>query len=113
MLDVGEFVRGLRDEPRGAFLSLRAVALGLGPDVVERVEESSVTYLRRDTPFLVVEAIRARLIATFPPETAIDDPMGRLLKRGDQRYFRLDVASELDAHTQEFVRKAYTVARTQ
>ena len=60
------FVERLRPEPRTAFLTLRALALSLGPDVIERVEPMQVVYLRRERPFLTAEALRARLIAAFP-----------------------------------------------
>lgn len=110
-LQAQEFVRRLRAEPRGAFLALRALAMSLGPDVVERVGPSSVTYLRRETPFLLVEPVRMRLVAAFPPGVQLDDPMGRLLRRGDQRYFKLDAPGDVDARHQEFVRKAYAAAR--
>jgi hypothetical protein len=109
--DIAEFVRRLPAAPRSALLSLRALALSLGPDVVERVGPGGVEYGRREKPFLAVESLRTRLLASFPPGLAIDDPMGRLLRRGELRYFRLDGAGDLDAHVQEFVRKAYAAAR--
>jgi hypothetical protein len=108
---IADFVSRLAPGPRGALLSLRALVLSLGPDVVERVESGIVEYLRRDRPFLLVEAVRSRLVAAFPAGTDVADPMGRLLRRADQRYFRLDGAADFDAHVQEFVRKAYAAAR--
>lgn len=104
-------MRRLAPGPRGALLSLRALILSLGPDVSEQVNAGGVEYLRRDRTFLLVEAIRSRLVAAFPAGVDVEDPMGRLLRRADQRYFRLDAAGDLDAHVQEFVRKAYAVAR--
>jgi len=100
------FVERLRPEPRSAFLTLRALALSLGPDITERVTPSEVAYARRDRPFLVAEVLRNRLIAIFPPGTTLEDPNGRLLRRGEQRYVRLDRADDLDGHVQEFVRKS-------
>ena len=108
---IAEFVRRLRPGPRSGILALRALAVSLGPDVIERVDDGRVTYLRRERPFLVVDAQRQRLLATFPTEIPLDDPMGRLLKRGEERYFRLDGPDDLDGHAQEFVRDAYAAAR--
>ena len=107
---IGDFVRRLRAEPRHALLALRALALSLGSDVVERVESARVAYLRRERVFLVVEPLRARLVAAFPADIEMNDPLGRLLRRGDERYFRLD-SGDLDAHVQQFVREAYAAAR--
>lgn len=109
---IADFVKRLRPEPRTGFLTLRALVVNLGPDVVERVASSVVTYCRRDREFLKVEALRpTRLAVTFPPALAPDDAMGRLLRRGDERYFRLEKPDDLDGHCQEFVRKAYAAAR--
>jgi hypothetical protein len=108
---IADFVRRLSPGPREALLALRALALSLGPDVVEHVRSGAVEYLRRDRVFLLVEAARSRLVAAFPAGTDVEDPMGRLLRRADQRYFRLDGAADFDAHVQEFVRKAYAAAR--
>ena len=110
-LRLADLVRRLRAEPRSALLALRALALSLGPDVVERVGGGDVTYVRRDKPFLTVDIVRARLVATFPPGVRIADPMGRLLKRGEQQYFRLDGSGDLDAHVQQFVRDAYSQSK--
>lgn len=109
--DVAEFVQRLRPEPRKAFLTLRALVVNLGPDVVERVTPGGVHYLRRETPFLRVEAVRTRLRGAFPATIQHEDALGRLLKRGEERTFRLDRPDDLDAHIQEFVRKAYTFSR--
>ncbi|HWH09371.1 MAG TPA: DUF5655 domain-containing protein [Candidatus Thermoplasmatota archaeon] len=109
---IAEFVKRLRPDPRTGFLTLRALVVSLGPDVVERVTPSAVVYARRDKPFLKVEALRAtRLAVAFPASISPDDAMGRLLRRGDERYFRLEKPDDLDGHCQEFVRKAYAAAR--
>lgn len=108
---IADFVKRLRPEPRQAFLTLRALVVNLGPDVVEQVTASSVHYLRRERTFLKVEAVRARLSAAFPPTVPMEDPMGRLLRRGEEKYFRLERTDDLDGHVQEFVRKSYTLAR--
>lgn len=108
---IADFVAKLKSEPRAGLLALRAIALSLGPDVSERVTSSAVTYERRSAPFLIVEPDRSRLIAGFPLAIKMDDPSGRLLRRGEFRYFRVDAAGDLDAHVQEFVRKAYSAAR--
>lgn len=91
---------------------MRALARSLGPDVVEKVDASGVCYLRRDALFLKVQALKTRLVAVFPPNIPLPDPMGRLLKRGDERYAPLDGPEGVDGHVQEFIRKAYTAART-
>lgn len=109
---LAEFVERLRAGPRAGLLALRALAISLGPDVVERVDSSAVTYLRRDHAFLVIESARTRLFATFPADIHLDDPMGRLLKRGEHHYFRVDDAGDLDAHVQQFVQQAYSAARS-
>lgn len=80
--------------------------------MVERVNARDVTYLRRGRAFLVVESVRTRLLASFPADIRLDDPMGRLLKRGEHHYFRVDDAGDLDAHVQQFVQQAYSVARS-
>lgn len=108
---LAELVQRLRSGPRAGLLALRALTLSLGPDVAERVTATTVTYLRRERAFLGVESVRTRLLATFPSDITLNDPMGRLLKRGEQRYFRVDDAGDLDAHIQQFVRQAYSAAR--
>lgn len=109
---ITDFVNRLRAEPRAAFLALRALVVNLGPDVVERVTQTAVLYLRRDRQFLKVESTRAtRLTATIPPGIDMEDAMGRLLTRGQEKYFKLEKSEDLDGHTQEFVRKAYAAAR--
>lgn len=99
----------LRPDQRMGFLSLRALALSLGPDVVERVDGSEVTYLRRARPFVGLRAGRGAPTLVFPPGLGLEDPMGRLLRRGDERYVTLDKPESLDGHIQEFVRKAYAL----
>lgn len=108
---LAELVARLRPEPRQGLLALRALALSLGPDVVEEVGGSAVTYARREAPFLTVELVRSRLLASFPAAIHVEDPMGRLLRRGEQRYFRVEGTGDLDAHVQGFVRRAYAEAR--
>lgn len=109
---IADFVKRLRPEPRAGFLTLRALVVNLGPDVVERVSPSAVTYLRRDRPFVRIEALRpTRLAVAFPASVTLEDAMGRLLRRGEERYFRLERPDDLDAHCQEFVRKAYSASR--
>lgn len=108
---VGRFHARLKQRPGEAFLAVRALAVNLGPDVVERVTESTVTYLRRDRPFLTVQAQKARLHLIFPPDVMLEDPTGRLLRRGDERYLALEGPEGVDGHTQEFVRKAYSGVR--
>lgn len=90
---------------------MRALAVSLGPDVIEQVDESSVVYLRRNRPFLTVMANKSRLHVAFPAEVALDDPNGRLLKRGDDRFVAVDGPEGVDGHVQEFVRKAYAALR--
>jgi hypothetical protein len=108
---VSRFHSRLKQRPGEAFLVVRALAMSLGPDVTEKVSDSSVSYLRRDRPFLTVHAQKARLNLAFPREAILEDPTGRLLKRGDERYVALDGPEGVDGHTQEFVRKAYTALR--
>lgn len=108
---VSAFHRRLKPRPAEAFLSVRALAHSLGPDVVEKVDATSVCYMRRDSLFLKVQAVKSRLVAVFPPHLALADPMGRLLKRGDEKYAPLDSPEGLDGHVQEFIRKAYAAAR--
>jgi hypothetical protein len=108
---LSHFLDRMRQDQRMAFLALRALALSLGPDVVERVEGSEATYLRRARPFATLRAGRGTPSLIFPLEVPLEDPMGRLLRRGDERYVALDGAGDLDAHVQEFVRKAYTALR--
>lgn len=90
---------------------MRAIAVSLGPDVVERVQDGSVTYLRRDAPFLTVQTAKSRLHLVFPPRLPLNDPGGRLLKRGEERYVAVEGPESVDAHVQEFVRKAYAGIR--
>lgn len=107
----GAFLQKLRVRPGEAFLAVRALALSLGPDVVERVENVAVHYLRRDRPFASVESSKSRVLLVFPADIPLPDPMGRLLRRGEQRYVPMDGPEALDGHVQEFVRRAYAAAR--
>lgn len=109
--ELSAFLERLRPDPRGGFLTLRALVLGLGPDVAERLEGSDLVYQRRDRTFLVVRASKQHLTATFPPGLPLPDPMGRLLRRGGESYVPVDSPEALDGHVQEFVRKAYAAAR--
>lgn len=108
---VSAFHARLRPRAADAFLTLRAIAISLGPDVVERVTDNDVTYSRRDRPFVTIHAAKARLHVLFPGGHALPDPNGRLLKRGDERFVALDGPESVDAHVQEFVRKAYAASR--
>lgn len=108
---VAEFHGSLKPRPAEAFLALRALAVSLGPDVLERPSGGSVTYLRRDKPFLVVQQAKSKLHLAFPPGLALDDPNGRLLKRGEERYVTVEGAEGVDGHVQEFIRKAYSALR--
>lgn len=112
MASVSEFHSSLKPRPAEAFLAVRALAVSLGPDVVERVNGGIVTYLRRDKPFLVVQQVKSRLHVQFPPGMPLDDPNGRLLKRGEERYAAVDGPEGVDGHVQEFVRKAYALLRS-
>ncbi|MEA3201517.1 MAG: hypothetical protein QOE90_2945 [Thermoplasmata archaeon] len=103
------FMHRMRADQRTGFLALRALALSLGPDVVERVDGTEVTYMRRARPFVGVRTGRGAPTLVFPPGLPLEDPMGRLLRHGDERYVSLDTAEALDAHVQEFVRKAYAL----
>lgn len=105
------FLQRLRPDPRMAFLALRALTLSLGPDVVERVDATEVVYLRRVRPFAIVRAQRGPPTLTFPNDLPLEDPMGRLMRRGEERYVPLDTSDALDGHVQEFVRKAYSALR--
>lgn len=111
MPSVSEFHGNLKPRAAEAFLSLRALALSLGPDVTERVAGAIVTYVRRDKPFLIVQQAKTRLHVAFPTGLILDDPNGRLLKRGDERYVAVEGAEGVDGHVQEFIRKAYTASR--
>lgn len=91
---------------------LRALAVSLGPDVVEKVSDSTVSYLRRGKPFLTIHQAKSRLQVLFPPNTPLPDPNGRLLRRGDERYVSVDGPEHVDAHIQEFVRRSYTAMRS-
>lgn len=112
MRSVHDFHAGLKPRPAEAFLSLRALAVSLGPDVVERVVNSgNVTYLRRTKPFVSVQVVKTKLHVSFPPGLPLDDPSGRLLRRGDERYVVVEGPESVDGHLQAFIRKAYIVAR--
>lgn len=104
---VADFHSSLKPRPAEAFLAIRALAVSLGPDVVERPSGTSVTYLRRDKPFVVVQQAKARLHVAFPPGIQLEDPNGRLLRRGDERYVAVEGPEGVDGHVQEFVRRAY------
>ncbi|HET6405855.1 MAG TPA: DUF5655 domain-containing protein [Candidatus Thermoplasmatota archaeon] len=111
MRSVSDFHGSLKPRAAEAFLSLRALAVSLGPDVVERPSGSSVTYLRREKPFVVVQQAKTRLHVAFPPGVPLSDPNGRLLKRGDERYVAVEGPEGVDGHVQEFIRKAYAALR--
>lgn len=104
---VSEFHSGLKPRAAEAFLAIRALAVSLGPDVIEKVAGGTVTYLRRDRAFVVVQQARAKLHLAFPPGLGLPDPSGRLLKRGEERYLAVEGPEQVDGHVQEFVRKAY------
>lgn len=108
---LSSFLDRLKPDPRSGFLTLRALVLGLGPDVAERVEGGDLTYMRRERPFLFVRASKQQLTAAFPPGLPLEDPMGRLLRRGSEHYVPITSADALDGHVQEFVRKAYAAVR--
>ena len=108
---VQEFHGSLKPRPAEAFLTLRALAVSLGPDVIENVTSAGVVYLRRDKPFLMVHQVKSRLHLGFPPGVAISDPSGRLLKRGEEMYVAVEGPEAVDGHVQEFVRKAYASLR--
>lgn len=109
--DASAFLGTLRHEARGAFLSVRALALSLGPDVSEQVSGGEVVYCRRERSFLRVRAAKSHLALVFAEGLAIPDPHGRLLRRGDEWYVPLDTAESLDGHVQEFIRKSYAALR--
>lgn len=109
--DVSTFLKRLRPEARNGFLSVRAVVVSLGPDVGEKLESNAMLYTRRDHPFLEIRGGRTQVNVLFPPDIHVDDPMGRLLKRGDERYLAIDASGDLDGHVEEFLRKAYAAAR--
>lgn len=111
MPTVQSFHTRLKPRPGEAFLALRALAVSLGPDVVERVTDGSVTYCRREATFLTVHNARAKLHVAFPPEAKLEDPNGRLLKRGEEKYVIVDGPEGVDGHVQEFIRKAYAALR--
>lgn len=75
------------------------------------MQPGEVTYLRREKPFLRVRAVKSQLTLVFPEAVHLEDPHGRLLRRGDERYVSLDGPDNLDGHVQEFVSKAYAVMR--
>lgn len=111
MTAVSDFHRRLRDRPAQAFLAVRAFALSLGSDVEERVGDMTACYLRRGEPFLIVHASKTKIHAAFPAGLDLPDPMGRLLRRADERYVVIEGPESIDGHVQEFVRKSYTAAR--
>lgn len=106
---VDPFIASLRPELRRGFLSLRALLMSLGSDVAESSGPDEVTYERRK-PFLVAKSVRARLHVVFPDGADLDDPLGRLLRKGGERYVRIE-GEDLDPHFAEFVKKAYAAAR--
>lgn len=108
---VARFHTRLKQRPAEAFLALRALAVSLGPDVVERVDDTQVAYLRGSRPFMAVHPAKSRLHLVFPSGIALDDPNGRLLKRGEEHYVTLEGPESVDGHVQEFVRKAYAALR--
>lgn len=118
-----DFLQRLSETAKRSFLSLRALVVNLGPDVTETVRASEVAYGRTGgnasnghaaepgaerEPFVLARLQRNRLFAVFPDGEALDDPLGRLLRRGRERHVRLDESEEIDAHLQEFARKAYS-----
>ena len=105
------FLSRMRADQRPCFLALRALAMSLGPDVHEKVEGGEVTYFRRLKPFVLLRAGRSSPSVVFPDGIPIEDPTGRLLRRGEERYVLLEPGHELDAHVQGFVRKAYAESR--
>ena len=109
--DATAFLGSLRGELRPAFLSVRALAVSLGPDVNEQVDAGEVVYGRRDKTFLRVRAARSHLALVFPEGLSLPDPSGRLLRRGEEWYVPLESAESLDGHVQEFVRRAYAALR--
>jgi hypothetical protein len=109
--DASAFLGTLRHEHRSAFLSVRALIVSLGPEVVEQVSGSEVSYCRRERLFLRVRAAKSHLTLVFPEGVHLPDPHGRLLRRGDEWYVPLDTPENLDGHVQEFVRRAYVAAR--
>ena len=109
--DASAFLGTLRHELRGAFLSVRALVISLGPDVSEAVSGGEVVYCRLDQPFLRVRSAKSHLALVFPNGAGVPDPSGRLLRRGDEQYVPLESSEALDGHVQEFVRKAYAALR--
>lgn len=105
------FLDRLRPEARPTFLALRALVSSLGPDVEERAGSGELVYLRRERPFALVRTQRSTLSLVFPAGLSIEDPMGRLMRRGEERVVVLDSPEGLDGHVQEFVRKAYAAMR--
>jgi hypothetical protein len=105
-----DFLQKLPLGARRSFLSLRALLSNLGPDVTETVRDAEVVYARARA-FVIARLQRGRLLAVFPDGEQLDDPLGRLLRKGRERYVRLEDADDLDAHLQEFARKAYVLAR--
>jgi hypothetical protein len=111
MSSVSRFHSKLKQRAGEAFLSVRALAMSLGPDVTEKVTDGSVCYMRRDRPFMTVSADKTRLHVAFPREIALPDPNGRLLKRGEERYVAIEGSESVDGHVQEFVRRSYAALR--
>ena len=105
------FLDRLRPETRGTFLAMRALVISLGPDVEERAGSGELVFLRRGKIFATVRAARSSLSLIFPPGITLEDPMGRLMRRGEERVVPLDAPEGIDGHVQEFVRKAYTAQR--
>lgn len=106
------FLDRLRPEARATFLAMRALALSLGPDVEERSGGGELWYLRRGKPFAQLRGARSNLSLVFPAGIALDDPMGRLMRRGEERLASLDGPDAVDGHVQGFVRNAYAAVRT-
>lgn len=109
---IADFHGNLKPRAAEAFLTLRALAVSLGPDVTEQVSGTTVTYARRGKPFLVVQQVKTRLHVAFPSGVPVLDPNGRLLRRGEERYVTIEGSEGVDGHVQEFVRKAYAGLRS-
>lgn len=108
---IEDFLAKLKGNARSGFLSLRALLVSLGADVTEEPHENEVVYARA-RPFAIARIVRAKLHLVLPDGDKLPDPLGRLLRKGNERHVRLDDGDELDAHLQEFVRKAYVLARS-
>lgn len=109
--DASAFLASLRGDLRSAFLTVRALALSLGPEVGEQVTGGEVVYTRRDKEFMRVRSARSQIHLVFPEGVSLPDPSGRLLRRGEEWYVPLDQAESLDGHVQEFVGRAYAAFR--